>query len=158
MDPEARRGPRSARGQRESLLFAIGIIDANLPEGLLPTITPALGVQRMARRRLLVRRLPALETLSAVTMVCTDETGTLTVNDTTVRQVWLRGFVSLSEAPLQRCVVHLQRNLDAQPAYASCSPIEHCRKIAIEVEEGGDADQPAHLLAEWAIAMDAADQ
>jgi Ca2+-transporting ATPase len=74
----------------EALLFAIGIVVANVPEGLLPTVTLALalGVQRMARRRVLVRRLPAIETLSAVTVICTDKTGTLTENRMTVRATW----------------------------------------------------------------------
>jgi Ca2+-transporting ATPase len=74
----------------EALLFAIGIVVANVPEGLLPTVTLALalGVQRMARRRVLVRRLPAIETLSAVTVVCTDKTGTLTENRMSVRAAW----------------------------------------------------------------------
>jgi Ca2+-transporting ATPase len=75
----------------ESFLFAIGIIVANVPEGLLPTVTLALalGVQRMARRRVLVRRLPAIETLSAVSVICTDKTGTLTENRMTVRAAWV---------------------------------------------------------------------
>jgi Ca2+-transporting ATPase len=82
----------------ESFLFAIGIIVANVPEGLLPTVTLALalGVQRMARRRVLVRRLPAIETLSAVSVICTDKTGTLTENRMTVRAAWL----PWSEEPL----------------------------------------------------------
>ncbi len=78
---------------RESFLFAIGIIVANVPEGLLPTVTLslAMAVQRMARRRALVRRLSAVETLSATTMVCTDKTGTLTCNEMTVRALWVPG-------------------------------------------------------------------
>jgi calcium-translocating P-type ATPase len=75
----------------EALVFSIGIVVANVPEGLLPTVTLALamGVQRMAQRRVLVRRLPALETLSAVTVVCTDKTGTLTENRMAVRAAWV---------------------------------------------------------------------
>ncbi len=76
-----------------SLMFAIGVIVANVPEGLLPTVTLslALATQRMARRNALVRHLPAVETLGATTVVCTDKTGTLTLNRMTVRQVWLDG-------------------------------------------------------------------
>jgi len=75
------------------LLFGIGMIVANVPEGLLPTVTLALarGAQRMARRRVLVRRLGAIETLSAVTVVCTDKTGTLTENRMAVRRAWIPG-------------------------------------------------------------------
>ncbi|HEY9620396.1 MAG TPA: cation-transporting P-type ATPase, partial [Crinalium sp.] len=76
---------------KESFIFAIGIIVALVPEGLLPTVTLALalGVQRMARRNALVRRLSAVETLSATTVICTDKTGTLTKNEMTVRYLWL---------------------------------------------------------------------
>lgn len=76
---------------RESFIFAIGIIVANVPEGLLPTVTLALalGVQRMARRQALVRRLSAVEALSATTVICTDKTGTLTKNEMTVCALWI---------------------------------------------------------------------
>jgi potassium/sodium efflux P-type ATPase len=76
---------------RESFIFTIGIIVALVPEGLLPTVTLALalGVQRMAKRNALVRRLSAVETLSATTVICTDKTGTLTKNEMTVRTLWV---------------------------------------------------------------------
>lgn len=78
-------------GPKESFIFAIGIIVAFVPEGLLPTVTLALaiGVKRMAKRNALVRRLSAVETLSATTVNCTDKTGTLTKNEMTVRQLWI---------------------------------------------------------------------
>jgi calcium-translocating P-type ATPase len=77
----------------EGLVFAIGMIVANVPEGLLPTVTLALALsaQRMAGRRVLVRQLPAIETLSAVTVICTDKTGTLTENRMAVREAWIPG-------------------------------------------------------------------
>jgi potassium/sodium efflux P-type ATPase len=80
-------------GIRESFIFAIGIIVAFVPEGLLPTVSLALaiGVKRMARKNALVRRLSAVETLSATTVICTDKTGTLTKNEMTVRQLWIPG-------------------------------------------------------------------
>lgn len=78
---------------KESFIFAIGIIVALVPEGLLPTVTLslAIGVRRMARRNALVRRLSAVETLSATTVICTDKTGTLTKNEMTARYLWLPG-------------------------------------------------------------------
>ncbi|HJL06459.1 MAG TPA: cation-transporting P-type ATPase [Polyangiaceae bacterium LLY-WYZ-15_(1-7)] len=66
-----------------NLVFMMGIIVANVPEGLLPTFTLALamGSTRMAKRQVLVKSLGAVETLGAVQVVCTDKTGTLTRND-----------------------------------------------------------------------------
>jgi calcium-translocating P-type ATPase len=66
----------------DALSFAIGLIVANVPEGLLPTITLALavGVAGLARRGALVKRLSAVETLGSTTVICTDKTGTLTEN------------------------------------------------------------------------------
>lgn len=74
-----------------NFLFAIGVIVANVPEGLLPTVSLALaiGSQRMARRNALVRHLPAVETLGAASVICTDKTGTLTQNRMTVRRLYL---------------------------------------------------------------------
>ena len=63
------------------MTFAIGLLVANVPEGLLPTITLSLagGVRRMAARRALVKRLTAVEqTLGSTDVICTDKTGTLT--------------------------------------------------------------------------------
>ncbi|HEU0025361.1 MAG TPA: cation-transporting P-type ATPase [Thermoleophilaceae bacterium] len=80
-------------GLTERFVFAIGVIVANVPEGLLPTVTLslALATQRMARRNAIVRRLSSVETLGATTVICTDKTGTLTANEMTVRRVWMPG-------------------------------------------------------------------
>jgi len=79
-----------------SLIFAIGIIVANVPEGLLPTVTLALSLasKRMASRNALIKNLESVETLGSTTVICTDKTGTLTQNRMAVNSL-IVGFESL---------------------------------------------------------------
>lgn len=79
-----------------SLIFAIGIIVANLPEGLLPTVTLALSMasRRMASRNALIKQLESVETLGSTTVICADKTGTLTQNRMAVNSIMV-GFECL---------------------------------------------------------------
>src|SRR5574340_1188429 len=114
----------------ENLVFAIGIIVANVPEGLLPTVTLSLAMatQRMARKNALVRHLPAVETLGAASVICSDKTGTLTQNRMTIRQVFISG------ALLRRDMLKLLRESDwAEPLFAV---MRHCHDLR-HVEQNG---------------------
>ncbi len=131
----------------DSVTFAIGLLVANVPEGLLPTITLALavGVRRMARRRALVKRLTAVETLGSTDVICTDKTGTLTEGTMKAQFVWADGEeveVGGSADPLT----------GVEPFSAVLRTAVRCNNARVSREGGGweragDPSESALLLA-----------
>lgn len=78
---------------RDGFVFAMGMIVAFVPEGMLPTVSLslALGVQQMAKRNALIKKLSAVETLGCTNVICSDKTGTITQNKMTVQHIWTEG-------------------------------------------------------------------
>jgi calcium-translocating P-type ATPase len=102
-------GMLAGLGFTDAAVFAIGLLVANVPEGLLPTITLALavGVAELAKRGGLVKRLSAVETLGSTDVICTDKTGTLTQNRMHLHSAWDATAGSAPDPPVVVALVRV---------------------------------------------------
>ena len=151
----------------DAILAAITLAVGAIPEGLpaIVTIALAIGVQRMARRRAIVRRLPAVETLGSTTVICSDKTGTLTRNEMTVQALWTPS-VSLRVTGVGYAPEGELRTEDDAPAAAATPYADDlliagalCNDAVVEERGGswqitGDPTEAALVTAAWKLGHD----
>ncbi|MGB8362133.1 MAG: cation-transporting P-type ATPase [Acidimicrobiia bacterium] len=145
----------------EGFIFALGMIVAFVPEGLLPTVTLALamGTQRMAKRNALVKKLSSVETLGSTTVICTDKTGTLTANQMTVREVALAGgrvyrFSGVGYKPVGSVTPHADEGIQRLLTSAALASNARLRQERDEWTVVGDPMEGALLVATLKVGLD----
>ena len=155
---------------REMFLTAVALAVAAVPEGLpaVVTISLALGAQRMLKRRALIRKLPAVETLGSVTVIASDKTGTLTQNHMTVRLIDVAGeTVDLVEVSREgrHLLAHIEERKPTRTAkILTLAGGALCNDAALQAREQptdlvalGDPTEGALLLAAARFGLDKAE-
>ena len=142
----ARGAIKGDRPFHELLLEAVSLAVAAIPEGLpaITTITLALGMQRMAKRGAIIRKLAAVETLGAATVICSDKTGTLTQNEMTVREIFTgdeRFDVTGAGYAPEGDIVHAARGekvgAAAEPLSQLLATVALCNNATLEQDPSG---------------------
>ncbi len=153
---------------RDMLLTAVSIAVAIIPEGLpaVVTITLALGAQRMLKRQALIRKLPAVETLGSVTVICSDKTGTLTENRMTVVILDVAGLqIELDENMVRRMPSYSQTEIADELSRNESLPVSIpllmaggalCNDATLSISEDGKRFQTLGDPTEGALLIAAA--
>jgi len=131
-----------------AVALAVGAIPEGLPAAV--TVTLAIGVSRMARRRAIIRHLPAVETLGSTTVICSDKTGTLTENAMTVRALWCgnQHFSVSGQGYKPEGEIRYERDREASVQIAG--PLRECLLAGVLCNEASLLKQGAH----WKITGD----
>ncbi|MBA3003771.1 MAG: cation-transporting P-type ATPase [Desulfurivibrio sp.] len=145
----------SGKGIMLASIFALALIVANVPEGLLPTISLSLSLasQRMAKRNALIKNLDSVETLGSATVICTDKTGTLTKNEMTVKFLWLAGGEEVSvsgegyRTPGEFSCDHYNESSEHRLADLLTAGLLNCRATIDEENLRGDPTELAIVAA-----------
>jgi len=139
----------------DAVIFLIGIIVANVPEGLLATVTVCLTLtaQRMASKNCLVKNLEAVETLGSTSTICSDKTGTLTQNRMTVAHLWFDDKIFEADTTEDQTGANYDKSTAGWRAITRCAVL--CNKAEFKAEQesvpvlqrecAGDASESAFL-------------
>jgi len=123
----------------DAVIFLIGIIVANVPEGLLATVTVCLTLtaKRMASKNCLVKNLEAVETLGSTSTICSDKTGTLTQNRMTVAHMWFDDAIAEADTSED------QSGKSAYKTKPGWGPLERCAALCNRAEfKPGEGSKP----------------